>query len=119
MFCYQCQEAAKGTGCTKVGVCGKSDEVSNFQDLLLYTLKGLSIYASEARKAGIEGRLMVWAKINEHGEVIQTRILTSLGPNGCDEAAMQAISSVKWKPAMRGDQPITVWIAVPVDFRLK
>lgn len=76
-------------------------------------------YPEVARKAGIEGRLMVWAKINEHGEVIQTRILTSLGPNGCDEAAMQAISSVKWKPAMRGDQPITVWIAVPVDFRLK
>jgi len=76
-------------------------------------------YPEIARKAGIEGRLMVWAKINEQGEVIQTRILKSLGPNGCDEAAMHAISSVKWKPAMRENKPITVWIAVPIDFRLK
>lgn len=53
MFCYQCQEAAKGTGCTVQGVCGKTEEVANIQDLLIYTLKGLSIVALEARNAGI------------------------------------------------------------------
>lgn len=42
MFCYQCQEAARGTGCDTRGVCGKSPEVSNLQDLLIYTLKGIS-----------------------------------------------------------------------------
>lgn len=42
MFCFQCQEASKGTGCTVVGVCGKPHDVANLMDLLIYTLKGLS-----------------------------------------------------------------------------
>ncbi len=42
MFCYQCQEAAKGTGCEVKGVCGKTPEVANLQDLLIYTVKGIS-----------------------------------------------------------------------------
>jgi len=42
MFCYQCQEAAKGTGCDVAGVCGKSPEVANLQDLLVYSVKGIS-----------------------------------------------------------------------------
>ena len=42
MFCYQCQEAAKGTGCEVRGVCGKTEEVAKLQDLLIYTLKGVS-----------------------------------------------------------------------------
>ncbi|MBS7528132.1 hydroxylamine reductase [Fusibacter paucivorans] len=49
MFCFQCQEASKGTGCTQIGVCGKSDEVANLQDLLVYTLKGVAIFSSTAR----------------------------------------------------------------------
>jgi len=42
MFCYQCQETARNTGCTVVGVCGKKDNVANLQDLLVYTIKGLA-----------------------------------------------------------------------------
>ncbi|MBN2220828.1 MAG: hydroxylamine reductase, partial [Vallitaleaceae bacterium] len=42
MFCYQCQEAAKGTGCTVAGVCGKTPEVANLQDLLIYSVKGIA-----------------------------------------------------------------------------
>ena len=53
MFCHQCQEAAKGTGCTIRGVCGKDETVANLQDVLLYALKGLSFVASVARKAGV------------------------------------------------------------------
>ncbi len=53
MFCYQCQEAAKGTGCTKVGVCGKKDSTSNLQDLLLYVTKGVSLVAEIAKKNSI------------------------------------------------------------------
>lgn len=49
MFCYQCQEAAKGTGCTIKGVCGKTDDVANLQDLLMFVLKGISIYTKAAR----------------------------------------------------------------------
>jgi len=53
MFCYQCQETARGTGCTLRGVCGKTEDVANLQDLLIYTLKGISAYTLAARQAGI------------------------------------------------------------------
>jgi hydroxylamine reductase len=42
MFCYQCQETAKNTGCTIKGVCGKNEEVAKLQDLLVYAVKGIS-----------------------------------------------------------------------------
>ncbi|AOY76376.1 hydroxylamine reductase [Clostridium formicaceticum] len=54
MFCFQCQEAAKGSGCTARGVCGKTDEVANLQDLLIYVLKGISIYNLEAKNLEIK-----------------------------------------------------------------
>lgn len=50
MFCYQCQETAKGTGCTSIGVCGKTSETSGLQDLLLYTEKGVAAYSAIFRK---------------------------------------------------------------------
>ncbi len=50
MFCYQCQEAAKGTGCEIRGVCGKAGETANLQDLLIYTLKGVAGLAGAAAK---------------------------------------------------------------------
>ncbi len=53
MFCYQCEQTAKGEGCTKVGVCGKQPEASALQDLLVYTLEELGFYAVEARKLGV------------------------------------------------------------------
>ncbi len=52
MFCHQCQEAAKGVGCTIKGVCGKDATTSNLQDLLLFVTKGVSILNSELRAAG-------------------------------------------------------------------
>lgn len=53
MFCYQCQEAAGGKGCTKVGVCGKPSDVANLQDLLIYVLKGVSYVNQAARVKGL------------------------------------------------------------------
>ena len=49
MFCYQCQETAKGTGCTVRGVCGKTPDVANLQDLLLFILKGIAHYRVQLR----------------------------------------------------------------------
>ncbi len=77
------------------------------------------VYPEIARKAGVEGRVMIWAQIGVDGSVMRTRVMKSLGPNGCDEAAISAIKAVKWKPAMQRDKPVRVWVAVPVDFRLK
>jgi len=53
MFCNQCEQTAKGEGCTKVGVCGKQPDVAALQDLLVYAVKGLSVAAAAARKKGI------------------------------------------------------------------
>lgn len=50
MFCFQCQETAFGTGCIKVGVCGKKEDVANLQDLLVWITKGISLLAEEGRK---------------------------------------------------------------------
>jgi hydroxylamine reductase len=54
MFCYQCEQTAKGQGCTVVGVCGKTPEVATLQDLLIYMLRRLSQLTIEARKVGIK-----------------------------------------------------------------
>ncbi|MDN5293238.1 MAG: hydroxylamine reductase [Eubacteriales bacterium] len=52
MFCYQCEQTANGTGCTKVGVCGKNEDVAALQDLLIFGLKGVAAYAYHARELG-------------------------------------------------------------------
>ncbi len=54
MFCFQCQETSKNTGCTVKGVCGKTAEVANLQDLLMFLCKGISHYTVRLRELGIE-----------------------------------------------------------------
>jgi hydroxylamine reductase len=54
MFCYQCEQTAKGQGCEKVGVCGKQPDVAALQDLLVHLLKGLGVVAHAARQSGIK-----------------------------------------------------------------
>ncbi len=52
MFCYQCSQTARGTGCTLKGVCGKEATVSRLQDNLLFAIKGISAYLYHARELG-------------------------------------------------------------------
>ena len=54
MFCFQCQEAAKGQGCTIKGMCGKEGNTADLQDLLIYNLKGIAVIANKAKAAGIQ-----------------------------------------------------------------
>jgi hydroxylamine reductase len=70
MFCYQCEETARGTGCTVRGVCGKSAETAGLQDLLIFLLKAISIYACRARDLGIDTR--------EAGEFICKCLFTTI-----------------------------------------
>lgn len=53
MFCFQCQETSKNVGCTVRGVCGKSPEVANLQDLLIYILKGIAFWGTRGREMGV------------------------------------------------------------------
>ncbi len=56
MFCYQCEQTAKGVGCEKMGVCGKQPDVAALQDLLTHAMKGLALVAVEGRKVGVNDR---------------------------------------------------------------
>src|SRR4030042_2066137 len=56
MFCYQCEQTAKGEGCTVLGVCGKNADVAALQDLLISSLQGLSQVAVEGHKVGVSDR---------------------------------------------------------------
>jgi hydroxylamine reductase len=53
MFCFQCQETSKNSGCTVRGVCGKTSEVANLQDLLVYLLKGIAFWGTRGREMGV------------------------------------------------------------------
>ncbi|MDG4475827.1 hydroxylamine reductase [Thiovibrio frasassiensis] len=53
MFCNQCEQTAKGTGCTTIGVCGKNEAVAGLEDLLTHAVQGLSLVASAGRKVGV------------------------------------------------------------------
>ncbi|MHC4706625.1 MAG: hydroxylamine reductase, partial [Planctomycetota bacterium] len=52
MFCYQCEQTAGGKACTKVGVCGKDEDIQSLQDTLLFGVKGIAAYAYHARELG-------------------------------------------------------------------
>ena len=56
MFCFQCQETAKNQGCTVKGVCGKSEDTANLQDLLIYALRGIAVYGEKAKELGIHDK---------------------------------------------------------------
>lgn len=82
MFCYQCQEAAGGKGCQVKGVCGKTEDVAKLQDLLIYTLKGISDIVV---KAGLSAKDL--SSVNH--EVLKSLFMTITNAN-FDEAAIEA-----------------------------
>lgn len=76
-------------------------------------------YPEIPRKAGVEGDVVIYAKISIYGTVVDTKIIKPLGNSGCNEAAIKAIKSVKWIPAKQRDKAVEVWVSVPVKFRLR
>ncbi len=82
MFCFQCQETAKGTGCTVKGVCGKEESTSNLQDLLIYNLKGIAVLAKSLKQAG--------AKIdNSTGLFLAQGLFTTITNANFDDASLE------------------------------
>ena len=77
------------------------------------------VYPEIAREAGIEGTVIVQAQIGKDGTVRATKILKGIPKTGLDEAAIDAIKRTQWKPAYQRDKAVTVWISIPVVFRLK
>jgi protein TonB len=76
-------------------------------------------YPEIAKLAGIQGRVVVFAKIDREGRVVKTLIHQSLGFEPCDISAMKAVQATLWKPARQRDVPVSVWVSIPVDFRLR
>ena len=88
MFCYQCQETAKGTGCTTLGVCGKTSETSGLQVLLLYTEKGVAAYSIIFRKEG-KAKELIKNKVNRY--LINSLFITITNANFDDDAILDEI----------------------------
>lgn len=82
MFCYQCQETARGTGCEVRGVCGKTEEVAKLQDLLIYTLKGVS-------EIVVKGKLDVANLHDVNHQVLNSLFMTITNAN-FDDASIEA-----------------------------
>lgn len=76
-------------------------------------------YPEMARKLNVEGIVRVRVLFDESGNILHAEIIKSLGPYGCDEEAVRAIRAVKWIPALQRDQPVKVWIEIPIHFQLK
>ena len=90
MFCYQCQETAKGTGCTSIGVCGKDAETSGLQDLLLHTEKGVAAYSAVFRKNG-KAKELLEGKVNRY--LVNSLFITITNANFDDDAILDEIKA--------------------------
>ncbi|MBF0386567.1 MAG: hydroxylamine reductase [Candidatus Omnitrophica bacterium] len=99
MFCYQCQEAAGGTGCRVKGVCGKTDEVAGLQDLLLFVVKGIAVWLDKGRQKGQAIDLKA-------GRFMTTAIFTTITNANFDEAAI--IARIKEALQVREDCKLRV-----------
>ncbi len=86
MFCNQCQETAKNTGCTIKGVCGKTEATSNIQDLLIHACRGLSLVTMAARRQGIDTR-------REGRHIADCLFMTITNANFDDESIVRAIEA--------------------------
>ena len=82
MFCFQCQETARGTGCEVRGVCGKTEEVAKLQDLLIYTLKGVS-------EIVVKGKLDIANLHDANHQVLNSLFMTITNAN-FDDASIEA-----------------------------
>jgi len=78
----------------------------------------LPVYPEIAKKAGIEGSVLLHLFVDENGKVIKALVATSL-ESSMDEAALEAARKTTFYPALQRDKPVGVWVAYPVRFRLK
>lgn len=89
MFCFQCQETAKGSGCTVRGVCGKEDATANLQDLIIFHCKGIAVLAKKGENFGID-------RIEAAGRIITHALFTTItNANFNDDALIECIKQIQ------------------------
>jgi len=82
-------------------------------------LKKVLKYPDIARKAGLEGKVIISVLVDEKGNSVKARVMQSSAKGiGFETAAINAVMKMKWKPAYQRDKPVKVWISIPVTFRL-
>ena len=94
MFCFQCQETAKGTGCTVRGVCGKEEATANLQDLIIFHCKGISVLTKKGKELGID-------RVEEAGRIITHALFTTITNANFDDTAL--IDCVKQLQSFKTD----------------
>lgn len=119
MFCFQCQETAKGTGCTIAGVCGKKENTANLQDLLIFALRGIAVTAVEAKKQG---------KLDDAvGLFICQALFATITNANFDDSRITALikeafakrDALKLLTGFTGDQDCVRWNGTEEDFAAK
>lgn len=139
MFCYQCEQAARGTGCTDLGVCGKEPEVARLQDLLLYVTKAMSRYAHRTRQLGVadaafdrpmlEALFSTVTNVNFDTERLASQVQAMArlrdAARAAYERACRAAGSTPdalgedWQPAGSLDAMVAQAEAIGLEFRLE
>ena len=94
MFCFQCQETAKGTGCTVRGVCGKEEGTANIQDLIIHHCKGIAVLAKHGHALGVD-------RVEEAGRAITHALFTTITNANFDDAAL--VDRIKHIQAYKDD----------------
>jgi hydroxylamine reductase len=109
MFCNQCQETAKNTACTIKGVCGKTEETANLQDLLLFASQGLAYLTVEARKQGIDTNMQ-----SKH--IVNNLFMTITNANFDEKIILKAVketlryrNELNQKLSLSVKHPSVVW----------
>lgn len=94
------------------------DEFVPYEEPPVRVSQPVPVYPEMARKAGIEGTLILHVLIDKDGNVRNIRVIKGLGA-GLDEAAIEAMKKSKWTPAIQNHKPVAVWMSVPVRFKLR
>jgi hydroxylamine reductase len=119
MFCFQCEEATRGTGCTIKGICGKTESVAVLHDLLVHVLKGLAVVAEEAQRQGRADETV--------GPFISQALFATITNSNFDAARIEALvqSALAKRDALKvaigfsSDQDAVTWHGTPGAYAAK
>ncbi len=79
----------------------------------------LELYPKLLKRAGVSGVALVWVRIDATGRFVKSAIKTSSGREAFDKAALKVTELMRFKPALDGDEPVAVWLIVPIEFRVR
>jgi protein TonB len=84
----------------------------------MYSIQEKITYPEIAKRAGIQGKVIIQAFIDENGNVVHAKVLTGIG-GGCDEMALDAVKQTKFNPGRQNGKPVKVQVTIPIVFKLQ